>query len=335
MSRPRLFTDPDACAEAILERVGGDVMLGLPLGIGKANHIANALFERARRDAGIRLRIFTALTLELGLVDQPVYGAEQRKRAERTRARFVNEAMEMTLLGEAVSESLDDGQVVSGIGGQHDFIAQAHALHDARAILVLNSTRQSRGRLQSNIRWQAGRIAVPRHLRDMVVTEFGVADLRGRSDRDVIAAMLALADAPFQPELARAAIRAGKLEPEYAPERGSPENTADRIARVLGPRRAEGLFPAYPFGSDLTPVEQRLAHALKRLKQLGGRPLALASLLAASLQLGLLSEGERECLARLGLDRPRSLKEWLWRRRFVAALATPTTGYVTLDQPPP
>ena len=39
-------------------------MLALPLGLGKANHVANALFARAVADPSIRLRIFTALTLE-------------------------------------------------------------------------------------------------------------------------------------------------------------------------------------------------------------------------------------------------------------------------------
>ena len=39
-------------------------MLALPLGLGKANHIANALFAKAVADRSIALTIFTALTLE-------------------------------------------------------------------------------------------------------------------------------------------------------------------------------------------------------------------------------------------------------------------------------
>ena len=39
-------------------------MLALPLGLGKANHVANSVFNRAAGDASIALRIFTALTLE-------------------------------------------------------------------------------------------------------------------------------------------------------------------------------------------------------------------------------------------------------------------------------
>src|SRR5499427_2238744 len=61
---PVAFEDPDRLADAIIERVGKNIVLALPLGLGKANHVANALFKRAAADASINLRIFTALTLE-------------------------------------------------------------------------------------------------------------------------------------------------------------------------------------------------------------------------------------------------------------------------------
>src|SRR5438128_10458055 len=61
---PQSFTDPRAVADAIIGAVGRRIVLGLPLGLGKANHIANALFERAAADRSIKLTIFTALTLE-------------------------------------------------------------------------------------------------------------------------------------------------------------------------------------------------------------------------------------------------------------------------------
>ena len=61
---PDRFDDPDRVADAVLDRVGKDIVLALPLGLGKANHVANALFARAASDASIRLHIFTALTLE-------------------------------------------------------------------------------------------------------------------------------------------------------------------------------------------------------------------------------------------------------------------------------
>ena len=61
---PESFTDPLALAEAVVARVGKRVVLGLPLGLGKACHLANALYALAERDPSIHLNVFTALTLE-------------------------------------------------------------------------------------------------------------------------------------------------------------------------------------------------------------------------------------------------------------------------------
>src|SRR5260221_6113001 len=139
-----------------------------------------------------------------------LYGDEDAKRRARVDARFVNNTMMATLMGAAVSDGLEDGQVVSGVGGQYNFVAQAFALQGARSILALEATRQGEGP-QSNIRWHYGHETIPRHLRDVFVTEYGVADVRGKSDADVIAAMLQVTDSRFQAELARVAKDAGKL----------------------------------------------------------------------------------------------------------------------------
>ncbi|HEY8440015.1 MAG TPA: hypothetical protein VIK79_01045, partial [Xanthobacteraceae bacterium] len=47
---PALFKNPEEIADAVIARVGKHVVLGLPLGLGKANHVANALFARALTD---------------------------------------------------------------------------------------------------------------------------------------------------------------------------------------------------------------------------------------------------------------------------------------------
>ena len=47
---PKLFSGPDAIAEDIIRDVGTDLVVGLPLGLGKANHIINALYARAVAD---------------------------------------------------------------------------------------------------------------------------------------------------------------------------------------------------------------------------------------------------------------------------------------------
>jgi acyl-CoA hydrolase len=61
---PTRFDDAQRLADLIVERVGKTIVLALPLGLGKANHIANALYAKAVADRSIRLTIFTALTLE-------------------------------------------------------------------------------------------------------------------------------------------------------------------------------------------------------------------------------------------------------------------------------
>lgn len=195
-----------------------------------------------------------------------LYGDEERKRRGRPHSRFVNNAMMTTLLGDVISDGLSNGQVVSGVGGQYNFVAQAFALEGAKSILTLESTRRSGGKTLSNIRWSYDHVTIPRHLRDVVVTEYGVAELRGKSDADVIAAMLAVTDSRFQNGLMRQAKDAGKLPQAYEIPASRRENTPERIGAALKPAREAGLLPSFPFGSDFTDVEQRLIPALQILQ---------------------------------------------------------------------
>jgi Acetyl-CoA hydrolase/transferase C-terminal domain len=249
-----------------------------------------------------------------------LYGDEDVKRRARVDARFVNNAMMATLMGAVISDGLEDGQVVSGVGGQYNFVAQAFALPGARSILTVEATRQAGSRSQSNIRWSYGHETIPRHLRDIVVTEYGVADLRGKSDSEVIAAMLQVADSRFQDELARQARDAGKLARDFEIPGAHRENYPDRIATALKPAREAGLLPSFPFGSDFTDVEQRLIPALQFLQDAQRSPLRLPGLLWQ----GLTSRpdaADNECLTRLGLDEPATWPERAYRALVSAALA--------------
>ncbi len=249
-----------------------------------------------------------------------IFGDEAAKRRARVNARFVNNAMMATLMGAAISDGLDNGQVVSGVGGQYNFVAQAFALEGARSLLALEATRRAGGRTQSNILWNYGHTTIPRHLRDIFVTEYGVADTRGKSDADVIAAMLQVTDSRFQAELARVAKDAGKLPKNFEIPAAYRENFPERISDALKPAREADLLPSFPFGSDFTEVEQRLIPALQLLQEAQRTPLKLP---------GLLWQGftqppdmaARECLARLGLDRPSNLAERAYRALVNAALA--------------
>ena len=248
-----------------------------------------------------------------------LYGDEDAKRRARVDARFVNNAMMATLMGAVISDGLEDGQVVSGVGGQYNFVAQAFALQGARSILTVEATRQAGAKTQSNIRWSYGHETIPRHLRDIIVTEYGVADIRGKSDAEVIAAMLRVADSRFQAELARQAKDAGKLPKDFEIPAAYRENLPGRIASALKPAREAGLLPSFPFGSDFTDVEQRLIPALQLLQDAQRAPQRLP---------GLLWQGftrrpdvaDAQCLARLGLDRPATWSERAYRALVGAAL---------------
>jgi len=230
-----------------------------------------------------------------------LYGDDEpARRAARVNSRFINHAMMATLLGAVISDALEDGRVVSGVGGQYNFVAQSFALEGARSIIMLPATRAASGRVTSNVRWNYGHTTIPRHLRDVVVTEYGIADLRGKSDRDVIAAMLAVADSRFQNDLLARARDAGKIERSFELPRECRDNTPERIARALTPAREAGLLPVFPFGTDFTPVEQRLLGALARLR--AASPLRLAALAARGFLSGAPSPQVRECLARMGVE---------------------------------
>jgi hypothetical protein len=249
-----------------------------------------------------------------------LYGEEDAKRRARVDACFVNNAMMATLLGAAISDGLENGQVVSGVGGQYNFVAQAFALAGARSILALEATRRDRSGSVSNIRWSYGHETIPRHLRDVFVTEYGIADIRGKSDAEVIAAMLGVADSRFQDDLMRQAKDAGKLPGNFEIPAAQRDNHPERIARALKPAREAGLLPLFPFGSDFTPIEQRLIPALQLLQDSQRAPLRLPGLLWQGLSRQP-DAADQECLARLGLDKPGTLSERAYRALVSAALA--------------
>lgn len=90
---------------------------------------------------------------------------------------------------------------VSGVEEFKQFVAMAHELPGGRSMLLLRSTRSKNGKITSNIVDKYGNLTIPRHLRDEVITEYGIADLRGKRDKDVIAALLNISDSRFQNEL--------------------------------------------------------------------------------------------------------------------------------------
>jgi acyl-CoA hydrolase len=249
-----------------------------------------------------------------------LYGDEEKKRAARVKARFINNGMMATLLGAITSDGLESGLVVSGVGGQYNFVAQAFALEDARSIICVNATRASGAKTLSNIRWAYGHTTIPRHLRDIVVTEYGVADLRGKSDEDVIAAMLSVTDSRFQDELLREAKSNAKISKDYEIPAAYRHNTPKRIAKALQPAKERGLLPDFPFGTDFTDVELRIIPALQLLKQKLASPLSLIPVLLRGLFAPNTPESEA-AIERMGLTKVTNLKDRVYRLLLRGALA--------------
>ncbi|MEN1727116.1 MAG: acetyl-CoA hydrolase/transferase C-terminal domain-containing protein [Pseudomonadota bacterium] len=249
----------------------------------------------------------------VGRINQLYGGLEALEIEQRKGARFINTCMMMTATGAAVSDGLKDHQVISGVGGQYNFVAMAHAMDDGRSILMLRATRGEGEQASSNIVWEYPHVTIPRHLRDIVVTEYGIADLRGRTDEECIQALIGISDARFQGELVEQAKRAGKLDPDWAVPEGRRRNRPDLLAQRFS--EAAG-FPAYPYGSDFTDTERRLIKALQGLK-------GLAKSKVRVLKAALRGQPDRfsEDLSRLGLDQPTDFKEKLHARLLAAMLA--------------
>jgi acyl-CoA hydrolase len=241
------------------------------------------------------------------------------ERRQHRHSRFLNTSMKMTLLGAAASDTLAGGQVVSGVGGQYNFVAMAHALREGRSILMLKSVRREHGKLVSNILWDYAQCTIPRHLRDIVITEYGIADLRGRQDWEVVAALINISDSRFQGQLLAQAKCAGKIMQDYCVPQAYRENLPEKLEAGLQPMRAAGLFPDFPFGHEFTPEELVLGKALTGLKN---RSRSLRGKIG--IMLALLKPQDRRAakpyLERMDLDKPVTLKQKLLARLLTSVL---------------
>ena len=252
-------------------------------------------------------------------INQLPPGEEALVRLQRPQARFFNTCMMMTALGAAVSDALEDGRVVSGVGGQYNFVALGHALPGARSVLMLRATRGDGAEARSSVLWSYGHTTIPRHLRDLVVTEYGVADLRDRTDAECVQAMLAITDARFIDALVAQAKAAGKLPRDFQPPAHWRHNTPERLAAALRPFRVDGTLPDYPMGSDFTPVEQHLARALGWLKRRAATRSSRLRLLWTALRTPTGAD-VAEALARMALHAPTTWRDRLDARLLALAL---------------
>jgi acyl-CoA hydrolase len=263
---------------------------------------------------------------ELSLIDMTnisfvnsLYGSEELKRSHRVDARFINTAFSVTLMGAGIADQLEDGRMLSGVGGQYNFVAQAHELEGARSVLLVRATRVKDDNVSSNILWNYGHTTIPRHLRDVVVTEYGVADLRGRTDSETIAAMLNISDSRFQVELMEKAKSMGKLPTDYVIPKQYTNNTPERLNAIYQQYSDTLYFKAFPLGSDFTYVEEMLLAALdwlkKNMKLSSALEIAKASFIDDGTEKHFLPH-----LERMGYDKAETVEEKLYRQLLLVGL---------------
>ncbi len=119
----------------------------------------------------------------------------------------INSAIEVDLTGQVVADSIGH-TLYSGVGGQMDFIRGAALAPEGRSIIALPSTAAGGtvSRIVARLREGAGVVTTRAHVRT-VVTEWGVAELFGRSLRERAEALIAIAHPDFRPDLVAEATR--------------------------------------------------------------------------------------------------------------------------------
>jgi acyl-CoA hydrolase len=319
-----LVLDDERCSSDLADKEAFDKLCATMLGARLIGGIyMTGGFFLGPNDFYERLR--TMPPQELAKIDMTridfinqLYGQGDLKRAQRRKARFMNTTMIATLLGAVASDALESGQVVSGVGGQYNFVAMAHALPDARLLMMLRATHDNKDGLKSSIVWNYGHVTIPRHLRDIIITEYGVADVRGQPDSEVVKRLIAVADSRFQDELVKQAKAHGKLERDYeVPERYR-NNLPEALEEKLHPWAEAGLLPPFPFGTDLTADELKIVGALKKLKHATQHPSELLSVAFKSFWEG--KQAPQAYLERLGLADAHSFKDAVIRRLFAGNL---------------
>jgi acyl-CoA hydrolase len=133
------------------------------------------------------------------------------------RAVAINNTTQIDLQGQAASES-DGHRHISGTGGQLQFVRGAYASKGGKSFICLSSTFDKKGERRSRIvlNLTPGNIVTtPRSDMMYVVTEYGIANLKGKSVADRAKALIGLAHPDFRDQLHRQAREHGLIPRHY------------------------------------------------------------------------------------------------------------------------
>lgn len=209
-----------AIPEAVTRALGGKQGLGVhsgAVGDGIADLMAAGVVDNRHKE------IDSGITVATMLMGTPrLYHFADRNPAIHIRAasythdalvlgnfrRFVaiNGALEVDLTGQVNAETAG-GRHIGLVGGQVDFIRAANRAAEGRSIIALQSTNRERTRSRIVASLADGVVTTPRAEADFVITEHGVAELRGRTLGERARALVSVADPAFRAELERASER--------------------------------------------------------------------------------------------------------------------------------
>jgi acyl-CoA hydrolase len=184
-------------------------------------HMAGKVSNRKGLFDGVSVATFAAGTEELyawlhdndevAFLPVEVVNSPANIRANR-RMVTINAALAVDVQGQVVADTID-GRQYSGIGGHEDFVAGPALDLDDRSLLCLRSTYGAGEEKRSRIvpYFDAGAvITTPRHQVDVIVTEFGAAELQGKTIHQRGLALAEIAHPDFRDELTAAAERASR-----------------------------------------------------------------------------------------------------------------------------
>lgn len=195
----RLGLHSGLLGDAAVSLIDAGVMDGSAKSVDAGLHVASAVLGTERVVEWVRGRDDVAI-----VASNYSHGVPALSRQERFVA--VNSAIEVALDGSVNAEHVGD-RIISGPGGQPDFAAGAALSLEGRSIVALPSTAAPRRTGDGETRTSrivrrlsdAVPVTVPRYLADRVVTEHGVARLRGVDGEERARRLLAIADPVHRP----------------------------------------------------------------------------------------------------------------------------------------
>ncbi len=124
--------------------------------------------------------------------------------AQNPKVMAINSAVEVDLTGQVCADSVGT-RIISGVGGQHDFMYGGSLSEGGKTFIAIPSmTEKGVSKIKPVLTEGAG-VVTTRHMIQNIVTEYGVAELRGKSLPERAKALIAIAHPSVREELDRAA----------------------------------------------------------------------------------------------------------------------------------